>query len=73
MAAHSQCRCGEPFRIVHEPHRTARTDGNRIVPVNAVDGGQCQFRCPSCSEPVDESVPGAEHETPTVEAWGAVQ
>jgi hypothetical protein len=57
----SACTCGQKMLIEHDAEQTCRRDGKRIFYSHDEGTGRCAFRCRSCRQPVNETVPGAEY------------
>jgi len=57
----SRCSCGIDMLIELNSPRTCRTDGKRVFLATETNTEWGLFRCPGCTKPVSESVPGAEY------------
>lgn len=55
------CKCGQQVLIEHDSKSTNRRDGKRVFYSDIDPPGLCAFRCRSCHEPVNETVPGADY------------
>lgn len=56
----TRCRCGKAVEIQYDTS-SCRADKKRVYHPEDRDSGWCLFRCKGCSEPVCDSVPGAQY------------